>query len=175
MTSATNAAIDAAKSNLASLEADAAAAERVRLVAQLKAIREDIRQSRARYGELKILITEQRQDLSNAQGDVERASAAVADSQRAKPAAAQYLSEDDDEEVRSWHKAHAKVTAEHARLVAVRDALPDPQALLAEAINFEGPFGLVAQLEYSERNLLAALDGRSGKAFVSEGGVSGVR
>ena len=74
-----------------------------------------------------------------------------------------------------WHKAHAKLEAKHLALIAERNALPDPEPMVEEAIAYEGMTGLIASWQFAEANLLRQLEGKSGKAFVSPGGViSGV-
>jgi DNA repair exonuclease SbcCD ATPase subunit len=141
------------------------------LIQQLTAVRAELRTAEDRYKQLHAQIHKEREDKANAQSHVEAAAEAVRDSWLGRPKIAEYLP--DDPEVVAWRTQHQALERRHEERIAKRNALPDPQRDLGEAISYEGPMGRIATLRFSQQNLVNALEGRSGITRI-EGGVFGV-
>lgn len=138
------------------------------LIARLKAVREGLRQAIERYtllaGEIKML----REKEAAAQAEVTAALEQVSAHYSVRPAVADYLP--DDPLVAEWNAAHARLEARVKRLMEKRDAI-HPETNFMEAVQYEGPLGIIAQLENSEAGLLSVLRGR----MTHEGGLTAVR
>jgi hypothetical protein len=143
------------------------------MVALLATTREEKRQAVKRHTELMLLAKVQSDAFSLARQKVEHAQAAVADSLELRPQVADLLPS--DVEVVAWALKHRELVADLERLTAERNQLPDPNDTIAEANRYEGPNGLVATLDFRERNLIMRLEGGTTKAWASSGGISGVR
>jgi hypothetical protein len=145
---------------------------RHQLVTQLGEVRAELRQARARHQELMARSHKEREARDNAQAKVAQVLEQLAESERTRPAVADYLPE--DVEVVAWREIHEALEAKRGRLIAQRDKLPDPDLALIEANRYAGPFGMIATLEFAESNILRQLEGQGGVIRI-EGGVYGVR
>jgi hypothetical protein len=154
------------------LEAESEAKERARLVGHLEGARTDLARFRAREAEIKPVILRQREDRQLAQAAVARANNALSDHLTTKPAVYDYLPA--DPEVQAWeHKRH-QLQQRRDELVVERNRLPDPDTNgdTDECIRLGHDIG---QLKFAVNNLLAALERRSGKAWVPASSIEGVR
>lgn len=142
-------------------------------IAKLAEARAELRRARARYQELNVSIKADRAARAEVQGRTNHVAVRLNEHLRQRPAVADYLPE--DPEVVAWRKERTELQQERERLIAERDALPDPEAseYFKEACSYEGPFGIIATLEFTVQNLLHQLEGRSGIIRI-EGGISGV-
>jgi chromosome segregation ATPase len=157
-----------AEAQIDALQAEQKQTRRAELIAQLEKVRADIRTARARYAELVPVIKAERQARAEAQEKVSKAHAQLTDSFERCPRIAKFLP--DDPEAVEWRTQHETLQRKYDKLIAERDALPDPERNVKEAGAFEGPFGIIGQLQFSEQNILRHLE----PGPPSGGGVSGV-
>jgi hypothetical protein len=163
------------KSKLAEARAlvdQAAAEQRQQQLNQLAQVREALRTGRARYTELRSQFYSEKQNRGNAQQKIDQQLERIADSFDERPRVADLLPDDPD--VKRWRQAHEALLVKRDQLIAQRDALPDPERLRAEAGAYEGQYGTIGTLEFTEANLMRALEGGSG-IVRTVGGISGVR
>jgi hypothetical protein len=155
----------------AELKAGVEATEREQFIRDLEATREEKRKANTRHAELMSLAKIQSDAFDLARQKIERAQAAVADSLQRRPDVADYLP--NDPECIEWLIEHRRLEADLETQIAERKKLVDPNATIAEANRFEGPSGIVATLDFRERNLLIRLQGGMTKAW-AKSGISGV-
>lgn len=168
------------------------ALENQRLTEAQQAIREieSRRQERQKAADIKLLATvraelvehqtfyetnlprfhAQRENYENARLHIRVALEAVGESQRQMPAVAQYLP--DDAQVVRWKTRHDALLARLTEAQTAFASLPDPDVLRRELAQVGNQ---ITQLTYSVDNLVAKLEGHSGKAWLLGGdGVSNV-
>lgn len=163
--------LELAKQDVAVLEKAAEEERRSGIITQLVELRSQRAQAIDTHAELQGSIQPQRDALWSAQRKVTAALEQIRESEKARPACADYLP--DDPEVVRWRKAHTALQRKLDQLITARDALPDPDKTATEANQYRGPYGIIAQLEYAEQNLLHALEGGAPRVrFV--GSVTGV-
>jgi hypothetical protein len=143
-------------------------ARRTQLVAELAEVRAKLRKARTEHDALVARIHPARERLNNQNGRIMTAMEQIADSEKERPACADYLP--DDPEVVAWRKQHAALKVRADNLILERNRMPDPNDITSEANRYEGPAGLIVVLMYTEQNLMRMLEGRSGMVRL-EGGV----
>jgi hypothetical protein len=141
------------------------------LLTELALVRAELAQARDRHAALQQRVHIDRDNYDNAQAKVRRRFEAIADSLGARPAIVDFLP--DDPEAVKWAKRHAQLERERDKAMEERNRLPDPNETAAEANEYRGAYGLIATLEFSERNIIQALEGK-GPIVRMEGGVYGV-
>jgi hypothetical protein len=149
-------AVLAARALIARADEEERNQRRADLIRQLAQVRTEHRAATVRYRSLSAQIKAGRQSLAQAQLKVQAAFHALDEHSAARPSVADYLPDDPD--VLRWTEAHAALEGKCDELILLRDALPDPDRDLAEACAFEGAYGTIAVLEFSESNLVRALE-----------------
>ena|SRR5215472_2759521 len=133
--------------------------ERTEFVKRLEGVRADLRAAKARYFELAHGIKAARENVTKIRDELKRAVEALSQSMDTRPRVADILP--GDPEVVQWRRRQEALEAGRDRIMARLHAAPDPSTNLVECVRYEGPGGIVAQLEHSEANLLRQLDPRS--------------
>ncbi len=153
---------------LADAKRDATAQTRGENLARLKTTRAELRKARSDYARLakQIKLEDQARDAYTR--SIQALQIAIGESLSRRPLVAQFLP--DDEDVVVWRQRHDTLTTELNRQMELRAAVPTTPRI--EAIQFEGPFGIIAQLERTELNLVNALSGSLG--MLTEGGITSV-
>jgi hypothetical protein len=164
--------LNRAQEALAIAQAEADRARHVELVNELAKVRAELRQARSTHAGLVSRIHPARERWQNQQRRINSALEAIADSEHARPACADWLP--DDPEVVAWKKNHAALKIKCDRLIQQRDKMEDANDITSEANKYEGFTGIIAQLTFAEANIVRMLEGRPGMVRF-EGGVSGVR
>jgi soluble cytochrome b562 len=157
-----------AEAELKTAKAAAQADERAVLTKQLAQVRAELRTAKATYEKLRRQIRTGERELAGLQSQVDGLGVQLALHNQTRPAAADFLPE--DEECRVWRDTQDRLIAQRSEAIALRDrvmnAMPDRLA----CAKFEGNFGVIANLARSETNLIRRLRGeRLGSGL--EGGV----
>ncbi len=107
--------------------------------------------------------------MVRAQAKVEELSYYISEAIAQKPAVADFLP--DDPEVTGWRARYAKLCARREEAIQKREAAQAAMPSLGEAAKYEGNFGVIANLERAQNNLLRRLRGEPlGGGW--EGGIS---
>jgi len=130
-------------------------ATRDKLIAELAEVREKLRIGTARYLEIAPVIKAKRLAKENLRGRIYNADERISAHFDTKPRAADYLPL--DPEVVEWNVEHERLQAERQLLIDEIRSINSEENTF-EAIQFEGPFGILATLQLAEGNLLAALE-----------------
>lgn len=129
---------------------------------KLAAIQTQLRSARVEYARLRKAIRAEDTHRARAQAEVSKISERIAEHLADCPEIAEFLP--DDVEVVAWQKRQDELTAAYDAAVLRRNSLPRTDR--AHAAGFEGDNGVIAQLQYRERNVLAKLRGeRLGDLF----------
>jgi hypothetical protein len=126
-----------------------------KLKADLAAVREARRIGEARYLELATAIKAKRLAKENLRGQIRNADERIGAHYDSRLRAADYLPE--DPEVVEWNAEHERLHAERQLLIDEIRAI-NSEEFTQEAILFESPYGLIAQWQLAEGNLVAALE-----------------
>ncbi len=167
--------VDQARAVLTRAEAEQTTQQRAELIQKLSTVRAEHRQAQARYEELATSIKTRRKERAEWQQKINQVVTRIQESWHVRPEVAEYLP--DDPEVMEWQRKHTILEQERATLIQNRDQIPDPEGDVKEAGAFEGVHGSLAQLEFTERNILAQLDPKLKPTNRITGGgvISGVR
>ncbi len=141
---------------------------REKLIAQLCTVTAQLKEARATHQKIAFCIKREREERHKLRFQIEHVEGLLANSSRCKPSTADYVP---NEENVQWVMDHAMMERAKATLLEQLSNVPD--SLTIDAMKYEGPTGLLAQLEYSERNLLNALDPAGRDAWL-KGGVFAV-
>jgi hypothetical protein len=120
-------------------------------------VRNQLRQAHATYNRLRRAIRNGQAGVQRAQAEVELASAYISENLQLRPAVAEFLP--DDPEVRAWQQQHNELLAQRDRAIARHDAMQATIPNIAEAARYEGNFGVIAELERAQNNLVRKLRG----------------
>jgi len=153
--SQTFARINALEGELTVARQEAAAEQRNQLISQLTEARERLRTTREQYAIVRNRVKSERAARAKIQGEIDGVLFAISESWSARPPCADFLP--NDAEVVEWRTHHDALEEERTRLIQQRDELP--QTHRSQYDFYEGGTGLLAQLEYREKSLLAALNG----------------
>jgi predicted nucleic acid-binding Zn-ribbon protein len=143
-----------ARTQLTEAEAVAAKERRAALVAQLKSTRAELRTHQRTLEKLKRQIFKGQADLDNCRREIGVVSEALAMFESRKPAVADHLP--DDPETVQWRNQCNALESELERLRKKRMALPNLSVLRGEGVTLAQR---VQALQFSESNILSALDG----------------
>jgi hypothetical protein len=139
---------------------------RRKLVAQLAEIH--VARVRAEQDYLKIAgqVKRERAERDRIRFEMKHVKSLLEEHARHRPPTIEYLPSTKESFV--WTMEQGKLKAQSDKLLEQLKAVPD--SLTIEAMKYEGHFGILAQMAYSERNLLQQLDSESQRKFV-EGGI----
>jgi hypothetical protein len=165
MTTDAEAAVAQARQALARAEQVQKNEHRRELLAKLEAVRAEKAKAQADYQRLAGQIKQEREWRAQKRQQIERVRDMIGQSWDQRPTVAAFLP--DDPEVTRWRRQYAALEAERDKLIAEVNAAHETNVL--EAARYEGATGIIATLEYSEANLLAAIDPQARKWM--EGGV----
>ena len=146
-----------AETELNNAKADLAAEAKEALRKQLAAIRAQIRAAKATYADLRKQIRRGEQRVAMVQSEIDFLVAQLTESVQAQPPAADFLP--DDPEVEAWQADHDALVVRRDRLIAVRDRATSQIPSRIACARYEGNFGVLANLQRQEINLLRKLRG----------------
>jgi hypothetical protein len=143
-----------ARALLAAAEAAQRDAHRAELIEQLRKVRAALLSESHNLEQMSQKVMKAQADLDNTRNQILVVVEAIGISAQQRPAIVEYLP--GDPEAVAWSSKHSALEQEHARLLAVRRALPDVERMRIDGVNLAKR---VQELMYAESSLLHQLDG----------------
>jgi hypothetical protein len=162
-----------ARAIVAAAEAAAEAKEHSRLTDLLQNEIDGLRKATAEHDALVATIKPQRDAVAAVQSNIHAARDRINDWLEEQPEYADLLPNDPG--VVAWKLHYRELEADLEQLVAELRKLPDPNLTVVKCNRYEGVNGLIGQHKFAIANIRRRLEGKSDKAFVPNGGISGVR
>ncbi len=140
-------------------QAKAAEAEKAReaLRGQLADIRKQLRVARASYQDLSKRIRNGENQVARIQAQIDELTTELTLLMEQRPEVADALP--NDAEVVDWRQTHQELINRRETLIQQRTRATSAIPPLVEAVKFEGNFGLIANLERAQHNLVRRIKG----------------